>query len=180
LGKITGTGADNLKNIFNKYNFTTKQRSSIMTTYQELRESLLLVNEAVAELNTAFAKIKPLQAVNTLPIPELPEYMKMLLDGHEPSWIGTGKDVLKFAFVKVLSINENEVIVEKGTGRYVSKIKKIHHPYKLSDFQVGANYLVKYAEGKNSIEYIVKLDLSKEELYPIAKRLAARAMTVKA
>jgi len=154
-----------------------------MTTYQELRESILLVNEAVAELNTAFAKIKPLHSsnsVNSLPIPELPEYMKMLLDGHEPNWIGTGKDILKFAFIKVISVNENEIVCEKGTGRYVSKIKKIQHPYKLSDFQVGVNYLVKYAEGKNSIEYILKLDMTKEELYPIAKRLAARAMTVKA
>jgi len=151
-----------------------------MTTYQELRESLLLVNEAVAELNTAFAKVKPLTSTPTLPIPELPEYIKILLDGHEPSWIGTGKDVLKFAFVKVLSVNENEVVVEKGTGRYISKIKKIQHPYKLSDFEEGVNYLVKYAEGKNAIEYIVKLYGDKQQIFPIAKRLAARAMTVKA
>ncbi len=150
-----------------------------MTTYNELRESLLLVNEAVAELNTAFAKIKPLHSVNTLPIPELPEYIKILLAGNEPSWLGTGKDVLKFAFVKVISVNENEVVVEKGTGRYVAKIKKVLHPYKLSDFEVETNYLVKYAEGKNTVEYLVKLGMTKEELYPIAKRLAARAMTVK-
>lgn len=154
-----------------------------MTTYSELREAIIFVNEAVAHLNEEFAKIKPLTPVQYSAVPnfspDMPQYIRDIID-NKPliDWNGLGAEASDYAMIKVLNNNGQTCSYEKGLNRFFAKANSIEQPQTLDELKVDEFYMVHYIpKTRGKLMWAIKLsNQNPEDFKNVARTLSAKTL----